>query len=666
MKKRFLVLSIVVLALVVSATGAQGPGYNEAPMLAERVAAGELPPVEDRLPTEPLVVEGPSIGEYGGTFNRGSTGAADISNYIRVLGYENLVRWTPDWSGVIPNIAKSWEASDDARVYTFHLREDMKWSDGVPFTSADIMFWYEDVIKNEDLTPSPPAFLLSAGELVEVTAPDEYTVVFSFAEPNGLFLRNMASHLGVAVAAYPRHYLEQFHIAYNEEEVLNLVEEQGFEDWTGVFTDFGGGNPWSINRFKPEMPVLLAWMPTNEFTPDTTVMRFERNPYYWKVDAEGNQYPYFDEITFTIFADTETMLISAAAGEIDMQSRFIGTVANRPLLADTAEDGGFEFFEMVPDANNTINLNLNLNHSDPVLREVFQNKDFRIALSHAINRQEIIDLLYLGLAEPHQAAPLPESPYYHERLATQYLEYDVDLANEMLDEAGFAERDGDGFRLGPDGNRITFAILSADDVTAEINDALVLISRYWEEVGIEALPRVVNRNAFEDLVWSSQHDAAIWIGTGGIDIFGDPRYYFPFSRESYFANRWAAWYQNDTRTVGGVVAESETEAALAAADDETAFAIEPEDAAVLRQFQLWDQILVSPTEEERTALAMELLDITADQFYLFGISTNPPGYGIVVNDVCNVPDSMISSWPFLTPGPSNPFLYYRASNGECP
>ena len=154
---------------------------KEAPSLAEMVAAGTLPPLEERLPLEPMVIEPEeSIGTYGGTWRAGLRGGSDNAWIYRTIAYEQMTRWERDWSGVRPNIAKGWDVSDDSTEYTFYLREGMRWSDGEPFTSDDVVFWYEDVLMNEELTPSVPNWLMAGDEPVVVEAVDDYTVKFSF------------------------------------------------------------------------------------------------------------------------------------------------------------------------------------------------------------------------------------------------------------------------------------------------------------------------------------------------------------------------------------------------------------------------------------------------------------------------------------------------------
>ncbi|MBC7810355.1 MAG: ABC transporter substrate-binding protein, partial [Burkholderiales bacterium] len=395
--------------------------YSEAPTLTEMVTAGTLPTLEERLPENPMIVEPMALGEYGGTWRRLMTGIGDDGNLERTASYEPLVRWDVAYDHVIPNVAESWEVSEDGREFTFHLRPGMRWSDGEPFTADDIRFWYEDVANNPDINPSGMDFLIVDGETATFEMIDDYTVKFTFAAPAGLFLPQLAAQWGVQVTYYARHYFEQFHPTYNPDVEADALAA-GFDNWVTYFQNRGGDH-YNPSRWSPEVPTLDPWMAENALQSDTTELVLVRNPYYWKVDPEGRQYPYIDRIVYTVVPEVENMVLRAAAGEVDMQERHINALDNRAFFADNAETGDYTFFDMIPTDSNSSVLQLNLTSRNPVLREIFQNRNFRVALSYAINRQEMIDTLYFGTTTPAQPAPLPGTALYNERLATQYTEF---------------------------------------------------------------------------------------------------------------------------------------------------------------------------------------------------------------------------------------------------
>ncbi len=642
MKSRIF-LSMVILTVLVAPFSAgismaqDGMTYHEAPMLAEMVAAGELPPVEERLPANPLVVEPEeSIGVYGGSMRMGMRGGDDTALLVRTIAYQGLVRWAPDWSGVVPDVAESWEANEDGSEYVFQLREGMKWSDGYPFTADDIMFWYEDMVMNTDVTPSPPNWMVAGGEMGVVEKVDDYAVRFSFVAPNGLFLQRLATPDALHPVAFPKHYLEQYHITYNP-DAESLAADAGFESWVDYFRN-RGGDFWEggVRWFTPGLPTLHPWVTEVPITPDGTQLVVVRNPYFFKVDPDGNQLPYFDRVVFDIAGgEVETLVLQALNGDIDMQDRHIATNDNRALFFDNMDAGNYHFFETVLSSMNTMVIALNLTHLDPVKREIFQNIDFRIGLSYAINRQELIDLVYVGQGIPAQAGPRPQSPLYNEQLSTQYTEYDVDLANEHLDAAGYSERDSDGFRLGPDGNRISFTVESTT-VGVEWNNMLELVSQYWAAVGIDMQVRVEDRTLLYARKEANEHDAVVWGGDGGMDVLLEPRWYFPFSGESNFAEAWQYWYNDPT----------------------DGRAEEPVEAA-LRQMELYDQLKSTGDPAQQEALMAEILQIAADEFWVMGISLPSNGYGIVTNNMHNVPATFPNAWLYPQPGPTNIFMYFK-------
>lgn len=548
-----------------------GQRYKEAPQLAERVRAGELPGVDERLPETPKVVEPVErIGVYGGEWRSAMVGGSDSAWLIRTMAYENLVRWDTQWTEVVPNIAESFEVNDDATEYTFHLRPGMRWSDGEPFSADDIVFWWEDVALNAELSPGgPPSWMVTGGEPGVVEKVDDYTVKFSFVEPNGFLLLSLATPDGSAPNRYPRHYLAQFHSKYNEENLDTLIEEADAVDWVNLFQLKGSGVPgtsYDARWQNMELPSLAGWTLTTGYGVDSRVVAV-RNPYYWKVDPEGQQLPYIDGIVYDVLEDPEVLLLKVLNGEIDMHTRHFNTLDNKAVLTDNMAAGEYHFFDLTS-TENTVAISLNLTHKDPVKREIFQNKAFRSALSHAINRQEIIDAVYVQQGEPAHTGLLPDSPIYHERLNTQFLEYDPELANQLLDEAGYTERDGEGYRLGPDGKRITIVIEGAEGHRPDWADVGELTVEYWKAVGIDAQLRLEDRSLLYTRKEANDHDATVWSSAaGGQSAMLDPRFYFPYSNESNFAIAWATWYR----------------------DPASPIAEEPP-AAVQKQMELYDQL----------------------------------------------------------------------------
>jgi peptide/nickel transport system substrate-binding protein len=502
------------------------------------------------------------------------------------------------------------------------------------------MFWYEDVVLNEDISPVVPSWLRVDGQPVVVEAPDEYTVIFRFAGPYGLFLQRLCTNLGEQLTAVPAHYLRQFHLSYNE-DVVAQAEAEELPDWMGLFFS---RQAW---RENPELPVLFAWQMTTPIGEDPTRFIASRNPYYWKVDTEGNQLPYLDRVVFDVVTEPEVMLLRALNGELDLVTDYVNQLQNQPLFFDNQEAGDFEMFAITYSQQARTVIALNMTHPDAAKREIFQNKDFRIGLSHAIDRQALIDTIYVGQGEPYQVGPRPESPMYNEQLAKQYTEYNVDLANEHLDRV-LPDKNGDGMRLGPDGEPFLFQIEFATEFRSEWATILEFSQQYWQAVGIDMRPEAVERTLMYVRKEGNQSDATVWEGEGGLEALLDPRWYFPYSTESNYAISWANWYQQ-----GGLSGDLDMEGV------EIPLAEPPESAQ--RQMELYQQIEATVDPDEQVQLMNEILQIAADEFYCMGISLPVGGYGITRNGFHNVQKPMTYAWLSLSPAFTNPCQYFESA-----
>lgn len=601
------------LAVVAPAWAAQ-----EAPTLKDQVAAGTLPPIDQRLPADPLVLTPrQSVGTYGGDLRLGIKGVGDFFLLVRSLGYEPLVTWDSEWSKIEPNVAESFEVNADATEFTFRLRKGVKWSDGVPLTADDIMFWYEDVSLNTDLRPSAPVRLQVNGETAKLVKIDDYTVKFSFTQPNGLFLQYVAyNRTGIEPVSFPRHYFEQFHIKYNP-DADKLAKELGFSDWVELFNAKASNLDWPW-RFNAEVPVLHAWQLTQSIGESAGAQQVValRNPYYFKVDTDGNQLPYIDRVVYSMVQDDEVLLLKALDGEIDFQDRNISIDANKAVLFDGQEEGGYRIYDVELSDMNTGIVSLNLTHPEPAKREIFQNKDFRIALSHAINRQEIIDIVHLGVGEPWQAAPRPGTPIYNEVLAKQFTEYDPAKANQILDGI-LPNRTGNGMRTMADGTPFTIVFEITDAHGLRFPDVAELVTNYWRAVGIDTQFRVVDRSLWDQRRLANIMDATIWRGFGGaLDAFVDARWYAPVFYDAIWGVPWAYWY------------------------DGRDGAEEPPQAVKDHQ-AIYSAVQSAPTLEEQVKKYQELLAVSAEQFYVMGISLRGKGFGVVDASLGNAPEVVV-------------------------
>ena len=599
--------------------------FQEAPELAEKVAKGQLPSVEKRLPANPLVVKPEeAIGKYGGTLRMAVVGQNTLTNEVNNWWLtESLTNPSPqDATKFIPNVAESWEWSDGHKVLTMKLRKGIKWSDGQPFTAGDVNFWWQDVVLNKELTPSPSTLLTRGGKLAEFKQIDDFTIQFSFAEPYAIFTTYLGSwgFPRGAPTSYPKHYLSQFHTKHGEKAKIEAgMKEGGFQNWQDFFAQKASNN-------NPERPTIGAWIPTA--WPPNAVEVHVRNPYYWKVDTAGNQLPYIGEIRSTRTADTEAALLKTIAGELDF-SRMGGTV-NLPVLSDNKQKGNYRFAYADWMPNSFGNIMFNFSTKDPVKNKLYNTKEFRQALSVAINREEIIKLIYKGGVFASQVAPMRGAPYRGESdLFQSWTKFNPNQANQMLDKIGLTARDKDGFRLGADGKELLLIISATTAWPAETPQLMDLVKGYWAKVGIKA---TVAPEA--GALWGTRHNAGEHdVSARGAHFGGGPVH--PTLNSNTFAlsgwqwaPEWALWLDTGGKQGNEPPAE------------------------VKRIRELLNQILGEPDEAKRNALMQEVFKIHMDQLYSIGLVVDDPKFGqltTVHNRLRNVVTWSISGewWPMI-------------------
>ncbi|MAQ85383.1 MAG: peptide ABC transporter substrate-binding protein [Maritimibacter sp.] len=627
--RRVRALPLGLAGLLAVTAGAWAQDYHQAPMLDAMVESGDLPPVEERLPANPYVEDMiDSVGTYGGTLRTTILANGDHYNLTRTTANELLVRWDPTWSEVVPSLAEEFTVSDDATTYTFTLREGLKWSDGAPFTVEDILFWYEDVFMNEQLNPSKSPTFTVGGEPVVVTQTGERTVEFKFASPYGLFLQQLAYGQGHHPVIYPKHYLSQFHEKYNADGLPALIEADATAgDWVALF------NSKVSLSFQPQfwqnldLPTLNPWVLTVPYADQERVVA-ERNPFYWKVDPDGNQLPYIDGITWAKIDDPQLMALRMTSGDFDFAFRHINNSTFRSVLYDGQDSGNYRFVDVMDLPANDAVVLLNLNVEDDTKREIFQNKDFRIALSHAINRQEIIDLIYVGQGAPAQVAIQPDHELFNETLASQYTEYDTAKANEILDGI-MPEKNSDGIRLMPNGEPMVINFMVADVFGLSYPDVMQMVQQYARDIGVDIQIRTTDRARLNTMWYANEHEAYMWNCVGGLsEAYSDVRCYMPFLKaDIFFASKWADWYSD--RSTG-----------------------EEPPEAVKELMAAYDDVNAAATDADRLAEMQEFLSLSAEQFLTIGISRPMPKYMMVSKDLRNVVDGIPITGNLWHPAPT--------------
>ena len=500
---RSVVLALGTLACLLPSASAAPATLVETPMLQADVAAKKLPPIKQRLPDNPLVVamdgKTSEMGRHGGTLNMLIGRSRDV-RLMMVYGYARLVGYDANLK-IVPDLLESMEVKED-RIYTMKLRKGHKWSDGQPFTADDFRYFWEDVANDRDLSPAgPPSDLLVEGAPPKVEYIDQTTVRYTWSKPNPEFLAKMASPTPLNIFR-PAHYLKQFHKKHTPKAVELEKSDPGKRTWAAIHN-----REDNMNNFdNPNLPTLQPWTNTTKLPADRFIG--VRNPYFHRVDAAGRQLPYIDRLVMPV-ADGKLIPAKSGAGESDLQARDIQfshftflkkgekTSNYRTLLWRTGQGSHFALYP-------------NLNASDPGWRQLFRDVRFRRALSMAIDRAQVNQVLYFGLASPSNNTVVSESPLYRKEYQSLWTQFDLKASNRLLDEIGL-KRGSDGIRRLPDGRPLEVIVETAGEST-EQTDILELIRETWKEAGIKLFSKPSQRDALRNRVFSGEAMMSVWSG----------------------------------------------------------------------------------------------------------------------------------------------------------
>ena len=591
------------------------------PILATAILLGALtlaPPTSlAEPPAEPRVIDFESdsnrtIGKHGGTLHM-LVGRPKDTRLMVVYGYARLVGYNQDLE-LVPDILKDVEV-EDGRIFTLHLREGHKWSDGQPFTSEDFRYWWEDVANNEALFPvGPPANMFVEGELATLEVIDDRTVRYSWSKPNPFFLPLLARATPMFIYM-PAHYLKQFHDRYGDpDQLAKMIEETQARDWAQLH-----GRKDNMYKFdNPDLPTLQPWMLTNP--PPATRFIFARNPQFHRVDANNQQLPYIDEVVFDV-VDNKLIPIKAGAGETDLQSRGL-YFKHYTFLKESEERSDLATHLWTEAKGAHLAMYPNLNAEDQVWRELFREVRFRRALSLAINRDEINQIMYYGLGIGGNNTVLPQSPLYRPEYRDTWATYDPDQANAMLDEIGLTERSDDGLRLLPDGRPMEMVVETAGEET-EQSDILELVHEAWLNLGIKIHTRPSQREVFRNRIFSGETLMSIWFGLeNGIPIADmSPSEFAPTSQQQL---QWPKWGQyHETKGEAGEAPDM------------------PEALELLGLFEDWRE---ASSTEERQEIWDKMLAIYSDQIYSIGLISGIMQPIAVRKSLRNLPTEAVYNW----------------------
>ena len=568
-------------------------------------------------PAEPSVVEfdegsSKSIGKPGGELHM-LVGRAKDTRLMVVYGYARLVGYNAALE-LVPDIVKDVEV-EDGRSFTLHLREGHRWSDGEPFTSEDFRYWWEDVANNEALSPTgPPPDLFVDGERPLVEFPGPLTVRYSWSKPNPFFLPALAQATPLFIYM-PAHYLKQFHERYADPQKLAaLVEETQARDWAQLH----GRNDDMYKFENPELPTLQPWQLTTP--PPAERFVFERNPNFHRVDAKGQQLPYIDRVVLDV-VDNKLVPIKTGAGETDLQSRGL-FFKHYTFLKESEERSGLVTRLWTTARGAHLALYPNLNASDPVWRELFRDVRFRRALSLAVDREEINQILYFGLGIGGNNTVLPQSPLYKPEYREDWASFDLDKANALLDEIGLTERAPDGTRLLPDGRPMELVVETAGEET-EQTDVLELVQETWSQIGFKIHSKPSQREVFRNRIFSGETLMSIWYGleNGIPSAEMSPAEFAPTTQQQLQWPMWGQFY--------------ETKGAAGEAPNE------PEAALLLQLFEAWRS---ARTSEERREIWDRILSIYSEQVYSIGLIGGILQPVAVRKSLRNVPEEAVYNW----------------------
>jgi peptide/nickel transport system substrate-binding protein len=576
--------------------------------------------VDERLPESPLVVaDRGAIGAYGGEVRMIHFDPVwMISNYDwmseRMLHYSDM-----DLRTIVPNIFESWEVSPDGTEFTFTMRKGMKFSDGQPLTTEDVRFYYEDYWFNTDINASPMWQIRFDGKDNSTPAKldiiDEFTFTLTYAAPFGALPAhltrwepgNWPSILG------PSHFYKKFHNKYTDQAKLDeMAKAASLETWVQLFNQHLG---WGMGvwRVEPWMkddpyPVLSAWHAVE--TPQEGLFIFERNPYYWKVDVEGNQLPYLDNLRMDYITTAESAKLKLAQNELDALGQHDVTMADYAFYKENETAGNFQVMDYVSvmsDRDVFFPQHVIFKEDgtlDEVMTEIAQHPNFVKALSVAINREEINESLLFGTARMGQLAPVPSSKYYPEEYGTAWAQFDKDLANQLLDEMGLDQKNAQGIRLRSDGQPLTYVIeqagLRVGPLTPKMSE---LIAAYWRDVGIDASTKEVQESLLNERLVNGQVHCTVWHADRCSDLLLplEMRWYIPTDQQQGGPSSvWARWYGATDKTAEGLV--------------------EPPDQ-IKKYYDLFAEMTSTTDEDERVKFGQEIFD---------GLAETPLSIGLIL------------------------------------
>ncbi|MEZ4867973.1 MAG: ABC transporter substrate-binding protein [Caldilineaceae bacterium] len=600
---------------------------NIADLNAQITGNPELSAVADRLPTEPLVVVPyEQIGLYGGSLHALSNATeAGTSDFLSTR-HVNFVRYGDDYQTIEPNVAKGWEWNDDFTQLKVFLRAGHKWSDGQPFTAADVVFWLNDLVLNPEVYPETPGFAVFGDGAMQAEALDDTTVLFTFPAPTPGILSFFATTY--IQPFQPQHFFD-----------AKVAEGMAFADVAKIFY---GNSDWKdvpSPLLSGESDQVLPTLESHILVEETTEgRRLVANPYFFMVDTAGQQLPYIDQQDELYVPDKEVRNLKITNGEVDykVQSIFIDDF---PLYKENEAAGNYTV-SLGDGVGELVFYGFNFNHKDEGLREIFNDLRFRQAMSLALNRAEMVELIYLGQATPMQATPADPNTvdFVTDEHKNAFIEYDPDQANALLDEMGLVDTDGDGMRERLDGSNLTIQLQYANQGGSVKQHELA--KDYWAAIGINVQIKEVTSDEYREQAASNDLDMISWKydGTAGSIIVLNTEMMLPPFGE-YFnpgnALLWAEWVKSDG-----------------------ASGIEPP-AEIMKLYDLVPQFLQYQLgTPESNELGKQIVDIHVNNLIKIGVAGNVKAPVIHHNRIRNFGDYSVVSYDYYRAYPLIPQQWF--------
>jgi peptide/nickel transport system substrate-binding protein len=580
------------IAAALAIAGTNPATGNEIPFLADAVASGTLPPVSERLPSEPRRLQFSARqkpGKHGGQLRLLMAKAKD-TRQLAVYGYARLLVYDSDFK-LVPDILAD------------------------IFTAEDFRYYWEDIANNPDLSPfGPSRTLLVDGEPPEVDFPDEVTVRYTWKKPNPHFLSSLAGARPLYIYR-PAHYLKKFHALHTDEQTLAArVKKAKARDWVSLHTR--NGHLYKFNN--PNLPSLQPWYNTTRAPAERFV--FKRNPFFHRVDPEGQQLPYIDEVLVNI-ASTGLIPAKTGAGDADLQARYL-RLDNYTFLKAGEQKNNFDVHLWQTAKGSQIALYPNLNAQDPQWRELMRNTKFRRALSLAIDRHEINQVVYLGVVIEGNNTVLEQSPLFRSEYLSNWATFDLEHANRLLDELGLMQRNDKNLRLLPDGRPMEILVHTAGENTEE-TDVLELIHDSWLKIGVKLYSKPSQREVFRDRVFSGEALMAVWAGldNGVPTAEMSPMDLAPTAQDQLQWTQWGQYFETK-----GLKGEA------------------PDMAQAQRLLELntaWEKATDGSVREK---IWHEMLGIHADEVFSIGLVCGVRQPVVVNKHLRNVPADGIYNW----------------------